>query len=167
MSKWVDMGAGVHCAPSGVLYIDEKVLYIDGKPFMAGAPRFVSAHNGIETWEISFTAEESSVSFTTGRSGCVTAWPGGKPPTWLLSETYKHVLAFARELSTSSALPLSECVTAVLNAMSPEASPAPKPDPLQAPKSDPLPKPSTVPPMWAINPGRMRRNAFGPSRRVK
>lgn len=52
MSKWVDMGAGVNCAPTGV-------LYVNGKEFgMVELPRFISESDGIEQWETTYAPVE-------------------------------------------------------------------------------------------------------------
>lgn len=153
MSAWTDMGAGVHCAPSGV-------LYIDGRPYeMVGVPRFTSMSEGVDQFEMTVVPKEFSVSFTIERPSHAVVWPGGKPPAWLQAEAYEHAHAFASELSESSGIPLEECVQAVLNAMSPRKS--------QPPKVNTIMKPNAAPPMWVRDPAKTRRTAYGPTRRVK
>lgn len=153
MSAWTDMGAGVHCAPSGV-------LYIDGRPYeMVGVPRFTSTSEGVDQFEMTVVPKEFSVSFTIERPSGATEWQGGKAPAWPQTEAYKHAHAFASELSESSGIPLEECVQAVLNAMSPRRP--------QPPKASPVTKLNAAPPMWVRDPATTRRTAYGPTRRVK
>lgn len=142
MSKCVDMGSGVHCAPTGV-------LYIDGRPYeIAGVPRFSSTSEGVDQFEMTVVPREFS--FTIGRPSRAVVLPGAQSPEWLQSETYENVQAFARELSACSAIPLGECMQAVLNAIAPVKR--------ELPKRNRLPKPSTTPPMWAHDPARTRRS---------
>lgn len=153
MSAWTDMGAGVHCAPSGV-------LYIDGVEFgTVDEIQFTSASEDVDHFEMTVVPKEFSVSFTIERPSGAAEWQGGKAPAWLQTEAYEHAHAFASELSESSGIPLEECVQAVLNAMSPRR--------LQSPKVNPVTKPNSAAPMWVRDPAKTRRTAYGPTRRVK
>ncbi|MBT2268798.1 hypothetical protein [Rhodococcus erythropolis] len=139
MSAWTNMGAGVHCAPTGVLYVDGKELGWIPATNSYGVDEFGELNRLLDRAEAEADAE-----FNRDHTECT--WTAPKSQTIVLdiheigSELW--LLLAARQLD--QALLLES------NRLAPPKRP---PDPER--------------PFWAVRPDRMRRNAIKQTRRVK
>lgn len=134
----------------------QEVLYLDGKPFgVVDGLRFVSESDGIEQWEMGVepvdnllaqAEAEAEEAFNLEHAECT--WTAPEPQSVVLN-IYEAGPMLWWLWATSSNIE-----RALLFDSKQIGSPPKRP-------------PNPERPMWAINPGRTRRNAFGPSRRVK
>lgn len=139
MSAWTDMGAGVHCAPSGVLYVDGEELGWIPATNSYGVDEFGELNQLLDRAEAEAEAE-----FNREHAECTWTAPKSQTIALDIHEIGPELWPLLATGQLDRALLLDS------NLLAPPKRP---PDPER--------------PFWAIRPDRMRRNAIKPTRRVK